>query len=76
LTTRDASRTACAGSSANWKALKPTAALNVLSSKGRASMPPVTKSASGTRSRAISMSSGVMSIPVTVAPSAAAMRAA
>ena len=39
-------------------------------------MPLTRKWAFGTRSRAISISSGVISIPVTVAPSAAAIAAA
>jgi len=74
--TRRASSSARRGVAAYWNELKPTMASEASSSYGSVSRSPRTKSPLGTRSAAISSSSGVASTPLTMAPRSAASRAA
>src|SRR6266567_3414792 len=66
--TRAASRSARGGSPANWNALTPTTASKAASLKGKDSMSPSRRSASGSRPRAMPSRPGLMSRPLDVAP--------
>jgi len=73
-TTRAASASAVAKSAANCSALNAVTTSKRPSSHGRRSIGPTRRSAAGTRRRAMSIIPSAASIPLTVAPRAAARR--
>ena len=73
--TRRASARARALSSANWKALNPVTTSKDSSGHGSVSSSPTRKSPDGVRSAAIAMRPSAASMPATLAPRSAAMRA-